>query len=462
MRWYGFALHCELVRRRVQARGGASKPAMDEVQILALLCEDPTVDAVVRRSDAHPDDVSRLKADGGRAAAWYQDRVLRKLDARRVQVDVTPAFGRPETAKAEEPVWTWTASDPSSRLIISWLVGDRDRDAAKFFLDEVASRLARSVGFVADDDGRTFLEIADGATSVDESLLNRLYGHPGDGAADAKDLEASLASQRSLDTHLHCRRFDRFSDSFSRAVLDHARGLALSALHENFVRVLDSLGTAPAVAAGIVDAPWRASHLFDVLRMWRDLKTGPWYERVSVLGAAPQPTRARERPFDVLLGLKLSIVRRAAGTLVLHFGPVRPHHSGTGTVGAYALHVQCAWRFAGPSRIATGRSDLWQYAGPGRWPDNWSYEDGFSLQDQVFDRLIGSYDATTGSWHNERERFFVTGTFLGPYGDVRLSMTDGYEISIFPDGSEGAGEAWRFFSPGSDHHLVFPEKQRHY
>ena len=36
--------------------------------------------------------------------------------------------------------------------------------------------------------------------------------------------------------------------------------------------------------------------------------------------------------FDVLVGLRLSIVRRAADMLVLHFGTIRPHPSGEGSV----------------------------------------------------------------------------------------------------------------------------------
>ena len=112
--------------------------------------------------------------------------------------------------------------------------------------------------------------------------------------------------------------------------------------------------------------------------------------------------------FDVLLGLRLSIVRRAADMLVLHFGDIRTHSSGTGTIGAYALHVQCPWRFDGPMETVTGRDDLWKYAGPGQQTIR---------------------------------------------GDVRLEFTGGYAILLFPASSEC--EAWRLFAPGSDHHLVF-------
>jgi hypothetical protein len=65
--------------------------------------------------------------------------------------------------------------------------------------------------------------------------------------------------------------------------------------------------------------------------------------------------------------------------LVLHFGTVRPPVSGKGTVGEYALHIQCAWRFEGPEGLITGRDDLWDYAGAGERPPHWTHENGDNL-----------------------------------------------------------------------------------
>jgi hypothetical protein len=158
--------------------------------------------------------------------------------------------------------------------------------------------------------------------------------------------------------------------------------------------------------------------------------------------------------FEVLTGLRLSIVRRAADMLMLHFGDVRPHQSGSGTVGAYALHVQCPWRLDGPDRTITGSSDLWAYAGSGEHPANWSYEDGLSLQDRKLDETVGSYDAGTRSWYNKSGLFTVTAALLKPYGEVELQFSGGYTLAIFPAGS--AGEAWRFFATDSKRHLVYP------
>ena len=160
--------------------------------------------------------------------------------------------------------------------------------------------------------------------------------------------------------------------------------------------------------------------------------------------------------FAVLVGLRLSIVRRAADMLVLHFGDIRTHPSGAGTIGAYALHVQCPWRIDGPHGTVAGRGDLWEYAGPGNRPPNWSYEDGFSLQDKQFDDLFVR-DEITRSWINESDALVVKNVSQNKYGDVRLDLTSGYTILLFPAGCES--EAWRFFAPGSDHHVVFPRER---
>ena len=161
--------------------------------------------------------------------------------------------------------------------------------------------------------------------------------------------------------------------------------------------------------------------------------------------------------FDVLIGLRLSIVRRAADMLVLHFGTIRLHPSGEGTVADYALHVQCPWRLDSPKGTVTGRDDLWEYAGPGERPPNWSYDDGLSLQDKKFGELFVR-DESTRSWVNESDGFGVAAAEQAKRGDVTLSLINGYEILIFPACS--SSEAWRLLAPGSGRHLVFPSRER--
>ena len=46
--------------------------------------------------------------------------------------------------------WTWTAIDADSKLIVSWLVADRDAESANMFMNDVAKRLQNRVQFTFD------------------------------------------------------------------------------------------------------------------------------------------------------------------------------------------------------------------------------------------------------------------------------------------------------------------------
>ncbi len=138
---------------------------------------------------------------------------------------------------------------------------------------------------------------------------------------------------------------------------------------------------------------------------------------------------------------------------VFHFGDIKAHPSGEGTIGAYALHVQCPWRFDGPMGIVTGRNDLWVYGGPKERPPNWSYDDGLSLQDKRFASLFVR-DESTCSWVNKSDQFAVIAAHQTAHGDVKRELSNEHAILLFP--ASFVWEAWRLFSSDSDHHLIFP------
>ncbi|MGX1348680.1 transposase [Bradyrhizobium elkanii] len=63
-------------------------------KILSMLCEGMSIRAVSRLTGAGKNTILRLLVDAGRASAAYQDRVLRHLPCRRVQVDEIWSFVR--------------------------------------------------------------------------------------------------------------------------------------------------------------------------------------------------------------------------------------------------------------------------------------------------------------------------------------------------------------------------------
>src|SRR5258707_7570300 len=70
------------------------------------------------------------------------------------------------------------------------------------------------------------------------------------------------------------------------------------------------------------------------------------------------------------------------------FGQLRPVDRGS--VGDFALHVQCPWRIEGPDGIVTGRLDLWEPVedNPKRDTEAWDYEKSPNLQDSRLDQWL--------------------------------------------------------------------------
>jgi hypothetical protein len=169
------------------------------------------------------------------------------------------------------------------------------------------------------------------------------------------------------------------------------------------------------------------------------------HQRVDVLNALRS-----------LVGLKLAVARDAAAMKTFQFGHVRPHPTGKGTVGQYALHVSCAWRIAGPLSIVTGSCDRYESPEPNDAMDeeNWL---GGNLQARKLSELFGGSDHETRSIVNVGSLLVVTAVDADTHGKIDLNLSDAYSLQVFPAGSQI--EAWRLFIPGSTtSHFIFPEE----
>src|SRR5581483_9642031 len=138
-------------------------------KILHLLCEGNSIRAVTRITGVSKTTVMKFLVDAGRACAEYQDRSLRGLKCKRVQLDEIWSFiysknDNVKRAKKAPPnagdVWTWTALCADTKLLISTLVGARDVDYALYFVDDLRSRLASRVQ-ITSDGHRPYLQAVD-------------------------------------------------------------------------------------------------------------------------------------------------------------------------------------------------------------------------------------------------------------------------------------------------------------
>lgn len=182
-------------------------------------------------------------------------------------------------------VWTWTAIDSDSKLIVSWLVGNRDAVCATEFMRDVASRLKNRVQLTTDGHKPYLMAVEDAfGTDVDYAMLQKIYGKPLDddkryspaqcigikidmvqGDPDPGLISTSYVERQNLTMRMHMRRFTRLTNGFSKKVANHAHSVSLHFAYYNFCKIHQTLRTTPAMAAGVTDRLWDIEDLLALL-----------------------------------------------------------------------------------------------------------------------------------------------------------------------------------------------------
>ena len=184
-------------------------------------------------------------------------------------------------------IWTWTAIDSDSKLILSWLVGNRDSSCATRFIGDVASRLSHRVQLTTDGFKPYLWAIEDSfGSEIDYAVLQKIYGKiPGvdsetryspakcigikldvvSGDPDPGLISTSYVERQNLTMRMHMRRFTRLTNGFSKKVANHAHAVALHFAYYNFVKIHQTLRTTPAMAAAVTDRLWEIEDLLALL-----------------------------------------------------------------------------------------------------------------------------------------------------------------------------------------------------
>jgi IS1 family transposase len=273
----------------------------ERAQIIGCLVEGMSLRATARMTGFARNTISSLLVQIGRAASEYQDRTLRNLQSTRIECDEIWAFVHAKAKNVPEKyagqygygdVWTWTAIDPDSKLVASWLVGWRGEPEAVDFLMDLRGRLANRIQLTTDGHvayrgavERVFGNDVDYAQlikeygveqSKDESPTARRYSPHKvtaievrivNGDPNPDYISTSYVERNNLTMRMSMRRFTRLTNAFSKKVENHAAMVSLHFLHYNFVRVHSSLGKnrTPAMAAGVADHVWTVQEIAALL-----------------------------------------------------------------------------------------------------------------------------------------------------------------------------------------------------
>ena len=258
-----------------------------------MLIEGLSLRATSRLADVSINTVTKLLVDVGSASAEYQDKSLRNLKCKRVQCDEIWAFvyAKQKNVPTEKKgqfgfgdVWTWTAIDADTQLVLSFMVGNRDLRSARMFIEDLAGRLARRVQLTTDG-LKAYLVAVEGAfgADIDYAQLVKIYGasqeetrySPAEcvgcerkavtGKPDPAHVSTSFVERRNLTMRMGIRRFTRLTNAFSKKVENHAYQVALHFMHYNFCRIHTTLRCTPAMEAQVTDHVWTIAEMIETV-----------------------------------------------------------------------------------------------------------------------------------------------------------------------------------------------------
>jgi len=234
--------------------------------------------------------VLSLLARIGKACDEYQYDALRNLTTKRIQCDEIWSFCYAKAKNVPEDkkytfgygdVWTYTAIDADTKLILTWHIGRRDAANATVFMKDLASRLANRVQLTTDGHKMYLSAVEDAfGGEIDFSQIVKLYGntpesevryspaectgieiHTIEGNPEREHVSTSYVERQNLTMRMSMRRFTRLTNGFSKKVENHACALSLYFMYYNFCRVHQTLRVTPAMEAGVTDHVWKIDEI---------------------------------------------------------------------------------------------------------------------------------------------------------------------------------------------------------
>jgi IS1 family transposase len=289
-------------------------PLAKRVLILTLLCEGSSMRSISRVADVSINTVTKLLEEAGETCLAVHDELVHDVKSARVQCDEIWSFCYAKqrnvaTAKAapEEAgdVWTWTALDADTKLMVSYFVGDRSGESAMILADDLRARISTERVQITTDGFNAYIgamreafgadadyAMIDKIYKADPAMAQGRYSPPTctgirkrriEGRPDMAQVSTSYVERANLSIRMQTRRFTRLTNGFSKKFQNHVHALALYFAFYNFIRMHKTLRMTPAMAAGISDTLWTMEDLANRIeaRQAKPMKRGPYKKRIA-------------------------------------------------------------------------------------------------------------------------------------------------------------------------------------
>jgi transposase-like protein/IS1 family transposase len=261
------------------------------IQIVKLLAEGVGVRASGRLVGCHIHTVLAVLETFGEKCAALLDHRIRNIAAEAIQIDELWArvgirqsrIAAGETERGD--FYTFLALDARTKLIISHHTGKRDYENTDAFVADLASRVKGRVQITSDgwkaypDTIRHYL-----LQRLDYAVLQKNYAAPASeveasrryspapfigitlkvkaGSPRRDRISTSFVERQNLSVRTFNRRFTRLCLGWSRKLANHRHSVAIFVATHNYVKRHSTLGTTPAVGAGLASAVWTVEDLF--------------------------------------------------------------------------------------------------------------------------------------------------------------------------------------------------------
>jgi transposase-like protein len=265
-------------------------------QILRSLTEGMGIRPAARLFNVRPHTVMNLMVAAGELCAKLHDKHVRGLHSNNVQMDEMWSVVGAKRHKCDDAMkakgwgdaWSWFAICATSRLVISYLVGDRKTHSAEEISNDLRERIATNDVQINTDQLKSYgpairQAFADAAhhaqiTKVfgrqdmsydgrfSPSVMKGVEKEVVCGAPDMAKASTSYCERFNLSMRMQNRRYTRCCNGHSKKIENLNHSVALSTWVYNFCRPHASLGGAtPAMVAGIASRKMTLEELVNAL-----------------------------------------------------------------------------------------------------------------------------------------------------------------------------------------------------
>jgi len=278
-----------------------------QLNVLRLLVEGNSISGVSRITGVHRDTCMRLMVRFGHGCQRFLDREIRDLELRHIEIDEIWTFvGKRRRMTPEEKAgfekgifFIFVAFDEDTKLVPAFKVGRRTSETTNAFVTDLASRLSWPTAHETDDHAYRLGGIkpitrisSDGYQSYPEAIdlafgRRAIYAQiikdtdrPKQGLfvtkkqvfgrVEEKAISTSLVERNNLTIRTFMKRLVRRSLCFSKKVANLEAATAMHFAFYNYCWRHKTLGTSPAVAAGLAYKRFTLEELVSEVRKLTD------------------------------------------------------------------------------------------------------------------------------------------------------------------------------------------------